>query len=131
VPIEARRKRAWALRPQWAVGLAALVVLTLGVWFGAGSSPALGSTNDLRDGEIFIRLEEDKGRMSEERFVALVSEILRADRRYQQEMYVVLDEITQRRPSGESRNSDTPAGAEEGRDTRWRESSSPFSAAME
>jgi hypothetical protein len=131
VPIESERKRPWAMRPQWAVGLAALLVITLGIWFGTGSGASVSVTNDLRDGELFIRLEEDKGRMSEERFVALVSEILRADRRYQREMYVVLDEIAQNRPSGELRMSDTPNSADEEDDTRGRESSSPFSAAME
>jgi hypothetical protein len=117
--IETKRRRVLGLSPQWAIGMAAALLLTVSIWFGAGVGTQTGFTNDIRDGELVIRLEEDKGRMSEERFVAMVSELLRADRRYQNEMYVVLDEITQSRSSGESRS---PASGE---------SSSPLTAAME
>jgi len=44
---------------------------------------------------VMITLGENARQMDEERFIELVTEILRADRRYQEEMYVVLDQITQ------------------------------------
>jgi hypothetical protein len=131
VPIEPKRRRMLGLRPRWAVGLAALLIVTVSVWFGADIGAPTGLTNDLRDGELVIRLEEDKGRMSNERFVALVSELLRADRRYQNQMYVVLDEITQNRASGESRFPGNSNGAGEYDDADRNESSSPLTAAME
>jgi len=102
--LEKKRLRVLGLRPQWAIGIAAALILTVSIWFGTAVGTPFGLTNDMRDGELVIHLEEDKGRMSDERFVALVSELLRADRRYQDEMYVVLDEITQTRSSGESRS---------------------------
>ena len=131
VPIERKRQRLLGLRPQWAVGIAALLTVTVGLWFSSYVGTPAGRTNDLRDGELVIRLEENKGRMSEERFVALVSELLRADRRYQNEMYVVLDEITQNRSSGESRYSANSDRAGEEHHSDRTDSSSPLTAAME
>jgi hypothetical protein len=129
-PSVRKRPLLFGLRPQWAVGLAAALVLAVSVWFGNVFGTSAGLTNDLRDGELVIRLEEDKGRMSEERFVAIVSELLRADRRFQNEMYVVLDEITFNRESGELRSSDSPDRTGERGDSDWTEVSPPVTAAM-
>jgi hypothetical protein len=131
VTVSPKRKRSYVfgLRPQWAVGIAAALVLAVSVWFGNDFGTSAGLTNDLRDGELVIRLEEDKGRMSEERFVAMVSELLRADRRFQNEMYVVLDEITFNRESGELRSSDSPDRTGERGDSDWAEVSPPTTAA--
>ena len=132
VPIERKRRRVLGLKPQWAVGIAALLVVTVGVFFNPGAGKVGAISNDLRDGELVIRLEEDKGRMSNERFVALVSELLRADRRYQNQMYVVLDEITQNRSSGESgslNNAEDRSGEYDDYDRS--ESSASLAAAME
>lgn len=101
LPVDRKSTRRLRLKPQWAIGLAALLIITVSFWFGTDIGVPGGFTNDLRDGELVIRLEEDKGRMSNERFVALVSELLRADRRYQNQMYLVLDEITQNSLSDE------------------------------
>ena len=131
VPIEGQHQRVLWMRPQWAVGLAALLIVTVSLCFGTNIGAPGGLTNDMRDGELVIRLEENKGRMSEERFVALVSELLQADRRYQNEMYVVLDEITHNRSSGESRSFDNSRGTEESDDSEWSSSFSPLTAAME
>lgn len=131
VPISTRQKKSWGFRPQWAVGIAALLVITVSLWFGSDVGAGVGLTNDLRDGELVIRLEENKGRMSDERFVALVSELLQADRRYQNEMYVVLDEIANHRSSGESRFSENSSGNEEFDYYDRSESSSPLNAAKE
>ena len=131
LPVERKSTRVLRLRPQWAIGLAALLIVTVSLWFGTDIGSPLALTNDLRDGELTIRLEENKGRMSDERFVVLVSELLRADRRYQNEMYVVLDELTHNRLSGESRSADDSDGAGENHDSERTESSSPLTAAME
>jgi hypothetical protein len=45
---------------------------------------------------IEIALGEDRGRMSERRFVDLTVELLRADSRYHQEMLQVLNAVTER-----------------------------------
>ena len=130
VALKTRRPRVLGLKPQWALGIAALLVITVSVLFSNGVGTTAGLTNDIRDGELVIRLEENKGRMSEERFVAMVSELLRADRRFQNEMYVVLDEITQNRESGESRSTDVSIGTSDYGDSEWVESSSSQNAAM-
>jgi hypothetical protein len=129
LPIERKSTRILRLRPQWAIGLAALLILTVSFWFGTDTGVPSGFTNDLRDGELVIRLEEDKGRMSNERFVALVSELLRADRRYQNEMYMVLDEITQNGVSGESRISTGAAESGEYDESEWN-TPSPSTASL-
>jgi len=126
-----RRPGFFTSRPQWAVGLAAILVLTVATWFGVSTNSSSGLTNDLRDGELVIRLEEDKGRMSDERFVALVSELLRADRRYQRQMYVVLDELTQTGDDGETLPSYRSNESEFGDEPAWDEPQSPLTAAKE
>jgi hypothetical protein len=130
VALATRKTRVLGLKPQWALGIAALLLITVSVLFSNGVGTTARLTNDIRDGELVIRLEENKGRMSEERFVAMVSELLRADRRFQNEMYVVLDEITQNRESGESRSADVSIGTSEYGDSEWVESSSSQNAAM-
>ena len=125
-----RQKRFLGLRPQWAIGLAALLIVSVSIWFGTDVGTPNSLTNDIRDGELNIRLEEHKGRMSDERFFALVSELLQADRRYQNEMYVVLDEIRIGGESGESRRSDDTRDAGESDDLDLT-SFSPQTAAME
>ena len=125
-----RQKHFLGLRPQWAIGLAALLIVSVSIWFGTDVGTPNSLTNDIRDGELNIRLEEHKGRMSDERFFALVSELLQADRRYQNEMYVVLDEIRIGGESGESRRSDDTRDAGESDDLDLT-SFSPQTAAME
>jgi hypothetical protein len=100
------------------------------VFLNPGTGNVGAISNDLRDGEIVIRLEEDKGRMSDERFVAIVSELLRADRRYQNQMYAVLDEVTQNLASGESGSLDDESWSGES-DYDIGESSASPTAAME
>lgn len=129
--IKLRRRWHLGLRPQWALGIAALLVVTVGILVNTIVGPTSTFSSDLRDGELLIRLEEDKGRMSDERFVAMVSELLRADRRYQNQMYVVLEEIGQGRTSGESSHSHDSDGSDERRERDWSERSSPLNAAMD
>ena len=87
-----RRPLSWALR------LAAVLVLAAGLW---GLFSTLRST--LRpDAPIEITLGEDRGRMTEQRFVDLTVELLRADPRYHQEMLQVLTVVLQRSSRQES-----------------------------
>lgn len=129
LPVDRKSTRMLRLRPQWAIGLAALLIITVSFWFGTDIGVPSGFTNDLRDGELVIRLGEDKGRMSNERFVALVSELLRADRRYQNEMYMVLDEITQNSMSDEARISRGVYESEEYDESEWN-TPSPSTASL-
>jgi hypothetical protein len=128
---EQQRRYAFGLRPQWALGLAAALVLTVSVWFGSNAVSPASLTNEASHGELVIRLGENKGQMSDERFVALVSELLRADRRYQDQMYLVLDEISHNGASDESRLSDDTHGRGEHRRPERSESDTPLTAAME
>jgi hypothetical protein len=109
--------------PNWGLGVAAVAVVTVvaaGLWFGGAFNSNSGDTTPVEmtgsadvnpDGiaagepsdeevkdaaeNVMITLGENSGQMDEERFIELVTEILRADRRYQEEMYVVLDQVTQ------------------------------------
>lgn len=102
VELQQRRRLHLSVVPRWAWGLAAGWIVAVGVWFGTAATPARRMANDFRDGELVIHLEADKGRMTDERFVALMSELLRADRRYQSQMYTVLDGIRQDEAPAES-----------------------------
>jgi hypothetical protein len=83
--------------PRWVWALAACLLVALG--FGLGdrmsSAAALGPVD--ADGELVVQLGADAGHMTEERFVALTLELLRADRRYRDKMSQVLDEVAERR----------------------------------
>ncbi len=76
------------MRP-WAMRLAAAVLLVAGLWGGLATVSALRPAGE----PIEITLGEDRGRMSEERFVDLTVELLRADSRYHQEMLQVLTAV--------------------------------------
>jgi hypothetical protein len=76
------------MRP-WAMRLAAAVLLVAGLWGGLAAVSALRPAGE----PIEITLGEDSGRMSEERFVDLTVELLRADSRYHQEMLQVLTAV--------------------------------------
>jgi predicted anti-sigma-YlaC factor YlaD len=80
---------AGRIRP-WALRLAAAVLLVAGLWGAlAAARSALGPMN----APIEITLGEDRGRMTEQRFVDLTVELLRADSRYRQEMVQVLNAV--------------------------------------
>ncbi len=75
--------RAWAA--------AAVILLGIGL-----SSIGLFRLPTLRAGDdvISVTLGENKGKMTEERFIALTTELLRADRRYHRKMLEVLEAVT-------------------------------------
>jgi hypothetical protein len=90
-PAFSQTGRTGRIRP-WAMRLAAAVLLVAGLW------GALAAVSVLRPaGEpIEITLGEDRGRMTEQRFVDLIVELLRADSRYHQEMFQVLTAVVER-----------------------------------
>ena len=82
--------------PRWVWGLAASLLVALGFGLGQGMSGALPSQQVGSDGEVVVQIASDEGHMSEERFVALTVELLRADRKYHRKMSEVLDEVQER-----------------------------------
>jgi predicted anti-sigma-YlaC factor YlaD len=75
-------RSAWRrLRPVWASAAAAALVVAIGLSLFGGATET---------GDVEIVLEQDRGSMSDERFVELTSELLRSDRRYHEKMRDVL-----------------------------------------
>lgn len=91
VPVLSRTAtvRPWAMPMR----IAAAVLLVAGLW---GAFVAVSSTLQPAGEPIEITLGEDGGRMTEQRFVDLTVELLRADSRYHQEMLQVLTAVTER-----------------------------------
>jgi hypothetical protein len=89
------RLRAIPLRgiPRWAHALAAVLVLAIGIWSVAqirsDSVPAPSNA----EGLVTIRLEENKGQMSDGRFLEVATELLQADRQYHRLMFQLLEMI--------------------------------------
>lgn len=81
--------RTGRARP-WAMRLAAALVLVAGLW---GALAVVRSPLRPAEEPIEITLGEDRGRMSEQRFLDLTVELLRADSRYHQEMFQVLSAV--------------------------------------
>lgn len=77
----------------WAMRLAAAVLLVAGLW---GALATVRSVMGPPGAPIEVTLEEDRGRMTEQRFVDLTVELLRADSRYHQEMLQVLTAVVER-----------------------------------
>lgn len=85
------RVRPRMVIPAWGVRAAAGILLGLLVWqLGQFRFPPLRET-----GSIEVALEESKGVMSDDRFVELTSELLRADRRYHVAMLQVMTDVNQ------------------------------------
>ena len=82
---------------RWIWSLAASLLVALGFGLGQGVSGALPQQQVAPGGEVVVQIGADEGRMSEERFVALAVELLRADRKYHRKMSEVLDEVQERR----------------------------------
>jgi len=79
--------------PAWAWSLAAVLIVALGL---VAFTPGGGVRRALEPGgeyPVTIRLEEEKGQMNDLRFLDLTTELLRADRRYHQEMFQVLAQL--------------------------------------
>jgi Putative zinc-finger len=109
--------------PAWALRLAAVLVIGLGVGFllwGRGpSSVGASSAVDTR-GEIQLELGEDGNRMSEARFIELTAEVLRADRRFHRAMYEVMEQVIDDTRGGETSLRETERAVENGPETENR-----------
>lgn len=97
-----RRRFTLDFMPRWAWGIAGAAAMAL-IWLGTDLQVPQGEVNPAIGGEVVIQLGESSGTMSDGQFVAMVSELLRADNRYRDEMYRVLDEIREEEVPGESR----------------------------
>ena len=105
------------------LGLAAGLILALGIWLLRPavleeSAPVL----DREGGVVNVVLEQDRGSMSDERFLELTTELLRADRGYHRKMFEIMrvvDDMTARpegstdEPALESRDSLTGIAVDE------------------
>jgi len=108
--------RTGPARP-WALRLAAAVLLAAGLW------GALAAVRFLRpaDAPIEVTLGEDRGRMTDRRFVDLTVELLRADSRYRHEMLQVLNTVSEqdKRQEGPT-DYGTPIPEGDGDDEDWQ-----------
>jgi hypothetical protein len=91
-----RRTRWRELRraPRWAAQLAAALIVGLALGWLLPRLPAPALPEQAAAGEVDVVLEEDKGSMTDERFVELATEILRADRDYHRKMLEVMAVVT-------------------------------------
>ncbi len=84
-------QRQWRVA-DWLPRLAAACLLAFGLWSVAGvgrlSEPLLD-----RSGALELVLGEDRGQMSESRFVEIATELLKADQRYHREMLSVMQAV--------------------------------------
>ncbi len=94
-----------------ALGLAAALVLAVGLWFlrpavpGTQVSGLSGGT-----GVVDVVLEQDRGSMSDQRFLELTTEILGADRHYHRKMLEIMRVVDDMRAPPEG-SGDEPAFA--------------------
>ena len=114
-----------------ALGLAAALVVAVGLWLLRPTAPdtrALGPADD--SDVVEVVLEQDKGAMSDERFLELTTEILKADRGYHRKMLEIMSVVDDMavRPEGSGDESTVvardrsrfgAAGEEGGDDTGW------------
>lgn len=100
-----RRPRWLGAAPRWAWGVAAVLIVAvgaIGLWVAGPFEPSSDSGPGPTEEGMVIQLGEDSGDMDEQRFVELAAELLRADSRYQQEMYQILGQVGQTAERGES-----------------------------
>lgn len=103
--------RTGRVRP-WAMRLAAAVLLVASLW---GVLAAVRFTHPA-DAPIEVTLGEDRGRMTEQRFLDLTVELLRSDSRYHREMLHVLSAVLEqggRQESPADHDRPLPEGDEE------------------
>jgi hypothetical protein len=92
IPSSHPRARIRSL-PEWAWAVAAVLIVAVGL-LGITQLGMLSSRPASQSAQtLTIRLEENKGQMSGDRFVELVTELLQADRQYQFKMLDILTAI--------------------------------------
>lgn len=109
--------------PAWALRLAAVLVIGVGVGFllwGRGPNAVGASAAVQPPGEIRLQLGEDGNHMSEARFIELTAEVLRADRRFHMAMYEVMEQVIDDTHGVETSLRETERAAENGTDTEDR-----------
>lgn len=106
--------RRW--RPtEWLPKLAAALLLAFGLWAVVGVGQTPQPLLD-RSGAVELVLGEDRGQMTESRFVELATELLKADQRYHREMLSVMQAVAEEAPSmGDSDSADEPSRSSERR----------------
>ncbi len=107
-------RRRWSAS-EWLPRLAAAFLLVFGLWAVVGTSQLSRPLLD-HSGALELVLGEDRGQMTESRFVEIATELLKADHRYHREMLSVMQAVAEDSAAG--RDSDTvgePAGSRERR----------------
>jgi len=77
----------------WAAAIAASLVLSFALW-DATITPRPPADRGVSSGMLEVTLEQNRGRMTEQRFVELLTEVLQSDRRYHRKMYEVMGAVT-------------------------------------
>ena len=109
--------------PSWAWRAAAALALGAALAF----APWPTSSSAVRsDGGVEVVLEEDRGLMSESRFLELATELLRADRRYHFAMQEVMDKVIEEEWAPEGGTSEGLSEESTDDEESEDESSSPF-----
>lgn len=97
-PQSVRRRSRLDAVPARGWPLAAILILALGlIAYSAGGhrdAPPLAAL----DQPLIIQLEQNKGQMSDLRFVEVTTELLQADRRYHRMMFEILQRLQDRQP---------------------------------
>jgi hypothetical protein len=109
--------------PTWALRLAAVLVIGVGVGFllwGRGTSRVDVASAVASPGEIQLELGEDGNRMSEARFIELTAEVLRADQRFRRAMYEVMEQVIDDTRGVETSLRETERAVENGTETEDR-----------
>ena len=94
----------WQRLPLWARQAAAVFVVAIGLGVLMWNAPF---TVAPPPGDVEIRLGEDAGNMTEDRFIELTREVLRADRRYHLALYQVMDQVVRETAVQEASFEDT------------------------
>lgn len=130
----------WLLQPgvRWAAAASAAVLIAVGIWQAGPpwSGPDQTAALDTAD-LVVITLEEDKGHLTDERFIEMAVALLRADQRYRHKMTEILGQVEERaslrRNEAElaSTRHTTPEGSDEMREPFWSEAAYAEGASRE
>jgi len=99
-------RRRWfdwiGAQPRWAWGTAVVAIVAIGLWVSSSGILTGESGVNVGEGIVTIELESDELSVDDERFIQLASEVLSADKRYQNQLYVILDQVRQIEQPGEA-----------------------------
>ena len=111
---KARVLAFWRNKPRYVPGalqLAAVLIVAVGLWLLRSvvlDTPRSGSSGYSGEGVVEVVLEQNRGSMSDERFLELTTELLQADRDYHRKMLQIMSAVDElaARPEG---SGDEPA----------------------